>query len=171
MDHVQLEFEDINREPKKFPICILSNGIKLAKNIGSVFRVGEAFGVEKIIIEGLNEKLPNKKFSRVARSTEQFIEYEQSDDLVNNIHRLKAQGYTVVGLEITSSSRLISDVDFLNLEKIALIIGAEVEGIDKRILDEVDFCVHIPMYGVNLSMNVTHALGIALYEITRQKNS
>jgi tRNA G18 (ribose-2'-O)-methylase SpoU len=76
---------------------------------------------------------------------------------------LKKEGYEVLALEQAKDSKLISD--FKPTNKFALILGNEVEGIEREVLDECDHILEIPMYGNKESLNVSVAAGIALFEL------
>ena len=89
-------------------------------------------------------------------------------DALSTIEQLKNDGYTIIALEITDESRSIRDVDFKKMEKIVLIAGAEKGGVSQKLLDVVDFSVHIPSFGICLSMNVATSVAVAAYEITGQ---
>ena len=85
------------------------------------------------------------------------------------IQKLKEEGNTIVGIEITDKSITIQDFDFKNHKKLVLLLGSERNGIEN--IDLVDATVSIPMYGRNSSMNVIHSLAITLYETTNQMKS
>lgn len=72
----------------------------------------------------------------------------------------KEQGYSIVGLEQTSSSS--SSYDFKWPHKTVLVVGHESNGISQEILDVCDHTVEIPLYGLPFSLNVSHALSISL---------
>jgi tRNA G18 (ribose-2'-O)-methylase SpoU len=74
----------------------------------------------------------------------------------------------LIALEITSTSRAIFSAELP--ADCAFVIGNERHGIPKAILSVCQQAIHIPMYGTNGSMNVTHALGVALYEWRRQQS-
>ena len=84
------------------------------------------------------------------------------------IKKLKSEGYTVISLEITSSSSDIGELKLNGTERICLILGSENYGISQDLLNESDLTIHIPMMGKNSSMNVATACSIATYEITRR---
>lgn len=162
----QLEHKEMKRERLTFPVKVLTDGVRLAKNIGSIFRICEAFGVSKLYIHGLDEKLPNRKFTRVARSTEKILPYEIVEDVKSFIETAKTQ-YRIIAIEITGNSKRIQDYDFKAHDKCVFIVGAETSGISKDVLDLCDDFVHVEMFGRNSSMNVSQALSISLYEYTR----
>ena len=137
-------------------------------NVGSVFRLCDALGVEKLYLTGASPLPSNRKVAKTSRSTEQVVDHEYRADAVSVVHELKRSGYTIVGLEITSHSVDLRTVDYSRMEKICLIVGAETTGIKQTLLDSCDLAVHIAMRGMNSSMNVATACAIALYEITRR---
>ncbi len=162
----QLSHKDIQNKQQKFPIHIVCDAIRTPENVGMCFRVAESFGVEKIYLHESSPFDENRKVVKTARNTLYQIECEFYSDFDEKIAILKQLGYTIIGIEITDKSIEIQDFDFKNLEKIALILGSERNGISNSNL--ADFTISIPMYGRNSSMNVIHSLAISLYEITNQ---
>ncbi len=164
----QLQHGTIHFIKRKFPIIVLCDNVNSPANIGSIFRIADGFGVEKIYFCGEDITVVSKRMLRTSRSTHNVVPYENREHILEVIDVLKTQGYTIFGLEITKNSALVSDVDFTTKKKIVLIIGEENSGISKNVLTKIEKNIHINMYGINSSMNVATATGIALYEITKQ---
>ena len=137
-------------------------------NIGSVFRLADAMGVRHLYLCGNSPKPPHRKISKTARSTDQMVAFTYYESTAEALRILKNQGYHLLGLEITDQSKSIITYDFTDKGKMAIVIGAESQGIVPETLELLDETVHIPMYGQNTSINVVQACGIALYEITKQ---
>ncbi len=152
----------------KFPITLVCDRVHAPANIGSLFRIADSFGVEKIYFCGENTTIISKRMQRTARSTHEVIPYKQSERTINIVKELQSKGYTVLALEITNHSIPVSKYKITNQEKIAIVIGEENFGVSKDVLEIVKQSLHINMYGNNSSMNVATATGIALYEITKQ---
>lgn len=165
-----LDFHTSSQKYKKFPLRVLLDNIRDEINVGSALRVSDALCVEHLHCGGENEGVSMKKLRRVSRGTDSHVPYSFTNDLLQTIKDLQAEGFTVVALEITSESKILYDIDFQAIPKIAVVVGAENMGISEAILKQCDFTAHIPMYGVGFSMNVICALSIALYEVVRQKN-
>ncbi len=108
---------------------------------------------------------PKYKIKKAARSTEDKIPYEYHTSALDVVNKLKQRGYIIVSLEITTTSQNIRDFKLSAEQAVCLIIGAENKGIDQSLLDQSDYCIHIPMYGKNSSINVANACAIALYEL------
>ena len=135
-------------------------------NVGSIFRLSDAFGVERLILGGPKIEL-NRKVWTTSRATEQVVDYEQVEDLKPLLLDYKKNGYTIIALEITTDSKPLSELK-LDLERnIVLLTGSERYGINNDLLQYCDCIYHIEMYGQNSSMNVAQATSVALYEIIK----
>jgi len=156
---------------KKFPLSIIADNIQSANNIGSLFRLCDAMGIEKLYLCGSSATPPNSKINKTSRSTEKHVNFEWGINALELITQLKANGIFVVSLEITTSSLTINSEAFREIIKdqqsICLVLGSEKEGVDDKILGISDLTAHIIMHGNNSSMNVISAASIACYEITQ----
>ncbi len=164
---MQLTHYNTKFNEKRFPITLICDNVTNAPNIGSLFRIADAFGVEKLIFCGKNIQL-GRKTTKTSRSTEKFVNYEINKSALDVIASLKSENYQIVSLEITDTSKPIHEVKFLPESPIALIIGDENFGISDTILKTSNDIIHITMFGKNSSMNVVQATNVALYEITKQ---
>jgi len=162
----QLQHTEIANKQEQFPITIVCDAIRTPENIGMCFRISESFGVSKIYLHETSPSIENRIVKKTARNTLQQIAHETYSDFPSVIKQLKAEGNTIIGIEITDESVHIQDFDFNQHEKIVLLLGSERNGIAN--INLVNYTVAIPMYGRNSSMNVIHSLSIALYEVTNQ---
>jgi len=105
---------------------------------------------------------------RTSRATEKFVPYEYKDGGSVVVSELKAHGYKIISLEITSSSTDIRQLDLSKQEKVCLILGSENEGINPQLLALSDKTIHIPMLGENSSINVASACAIAVFYLVNQ---
>lgn len=142
--------------------------IDIPMNVGSLFRIADALGIEKIYLTGSSLAPPNAKIRKTSRATEKFVPFSRQSNPLDILKKLKSQGYTIISLEITTSSMDINDLLLAGTEKICLVLGSESSGISQELLDSSDVTVHIPMLGQNSSMNVANACSIAAYEIMRK---
>ncbi|WP_299242576.1 TrmH family RNA methyltransferase [uncultured Aquimarina sp.] len=164
----QLHHENTIFVKKQFPITLICDRVNAPANIGSIFRIADSFGIEKIYFCGEDITVISKRMQRTARATHEMIPYEQEDQIIPVIDTLQSEGYKIIGLEITQNSVPASEMYFSANDKIALVIGEESQGISEEALTKITKSIHINMYGTNSSMNVATATGIALYEITKQ---
>ncbi|MFD1162377.1 TrmH family RNA methyltransferase [Hwangdonia seohaensis] len=164
---MQLTHYNTNFNKQKFPITLVCDHVTNAPNIGSLFRIADAFGVEKLILCGENIHL-GRKMAKTSRATEKVLNYEIAETASKIVEELKNENHQIISLEITSSSKPIHTFKFSKEKPIALIIGDENFGVSEAILKISDAIIHIDMFGRNSSMNVVQATNIALYEITKQ---
>lgn len=168
MATLQLEHNEIHNEERKFPIAVVCDNITSAENVGMIFRISEAMGVEHIYLCGDTLGPDHKKVLKTSRSTEKYVNHTSSASTLASVLELKAQGYNIVALEVTNDSLILNEADLSPFAKIALVIGNEQHGVDAEILKAVDLSLAIKMFGKNTSINVVNSLSIALYEITKQ---
>ena len=164
---MQLTHYNSQFKKRKFPIVLVCDHVTNAPNIGSLFRIADAFGVEKLILCGENISI-GRKTTKTSRATEQVVDFEICELASDVVYGLKNTGYQIISLEITSLSKPIHALKFSVENPIALVIGDENFGVSEAILNISDMVVHIEMFGLNSSMNVVQATNIALYEITKQ---
>ena len=160
--HHSTEFKE-----KKFPLVVILDNISGPANVGSIFRLADAYNVERLILCGKKVDLESNRLRRTARSTISHVEYEEHEDTFDLCQSLKTQGYALVALEITSESVPVHSIKYSDLNKAALILGNERSGIDENVLGIADRKLHIEMFGKNSSMNVAQAAAIALFEISK----
>lgn len=141
---------------------LIAHDIRSLHNVGSFFRSADAFGVEKIYLTGITGTPPRKEIAKVALGSEHRISWEHREDARGLIKELQAEGWRVYALETGSGSKPLTQ--FLTCqEKIALLVGNEVEGLSVSLCALCDDVIEIPMPGVKRSLNVSVAAGIALF--------
>ena len=169
--NIQLTHEEHQHSDIRFPLSIIANDINDPLNVGGLFRLSDALGIESLYLCGDTPTPPNAKIKKTSRSTEKNVTYNYHSVAAALIAELKASGVLIVALEISSSSIAIGSHEFAKMIKdgraICLIPGSENTGVNDTLLSLSDVTVHIPMYGNNSSMNIVSATSIACYEITR----
>lgn len=168
MENVQLDHTHHQVSSTKYPVCFLAHDMDVPMNVGSLFRIADALGVEAIHLTGTSSVPPNSKIRKTSRSAEKYVAFTYEKDPLEQLHKLKAAGYRIVSLEITSASIDIRDLAMARTDRICLVLGSESAGVGQALLDLSDQTVHIPMLGHNSSMNVATACSIAAFEIIRR---
>ena len=163
---MQLTHEENQFERKTFPITVICDHIYFQQNIGSLFRISEAFGVENIIFLGKDIPLTPRKINKTSRSTHLHVPHTIIEETADLIDFLTQNKYEIISLEITDSSKPLREVFLPENKKIALIIGNEINGVSESLLKISHQVIHINMFGKNSSMNVSQATSICLYEFT-----
>lgn len=163
----QLSHSESEFKSRKFPIILFLDNITGEANIGSLFRLADAFGIDKIVFNGTIPNLNSNRLKRTARNTHNAVKFEILEEGVTFLEAQKKNDFHIVAVEITSESEAIENFSVENSEKIILVAGNERHGISEEILNLCDSAYHIEMFGENSSMNVAQSIGIALYEITK----
>ena len=157
-------------------IIVIAHNIRSTHNVGAIFRTAEGFGVAKIILSGYtpyphitnDTRLPHiaekltAQIHKTALGAEAMVSFIYQE--TPNLQQLKDAGFTIVGLEQDARSVMLPSYD--TPQKVALLLGEEVEGITKELRSECDDIVEIPMHGRKESFNVSVAAGIALYALS-----
>ncbi len=146
-------------------IVVVLDNIRSLHNVGAIFRTCDGAGVSKIYLCGMTGTPPRREITKTAIGAEEVIPWEYRRYTLRLIKKLKTEGYEIVSLEKTDQSQIFNQAKYL--KKTCLVVGHEINGIKKAVLDESDKVVHIPMRGTKESLNVATAFGIAIYEITR----
>ncbi len=156
-------------------LIIIAHNIRSTHNVGALFRTAEGFGITKIILSGYtphplleqDSRLPHiaerlaKQINKTALGAEHMVSFEYFE--VPPIDTLKSQGFRIVALEQDPKS--ISLTKYSAPEKIALVLGEEVEGIPSELLAQCQDILEIPMVGKKESFNVSVAAGIAMFSL------
>ncbi|HEY4160697.1 MAG TPA: TrmH family RNA methyltransferase [Candidatus Saccharimonadales bacterium] len=157
-------------------IIVLAHDIRSTHNVGSLLRTCEGLGVSQVYFTGYtpypaapgDERLPHiarkltAQIHKTALDAETLVPWTHAEDVSACVMELKAAGYTVIALEQATSS--VPLPDYRAPEKVALLLGREVEGIDPGLLGLCDAAVEIPMFGRKESFNVVQAAAMALYQ-------
>jgi len=153
---------------KKKEIYLIAQNIRSLYNVGSLFRTCDAFGVKKIYLCGYTGTPPRNQITKTALGAEKAVEWEKCRQTLSLIKKLKKQGVNIIALETTKKSHSLNK--FKPKFPLALVIGNEVEGIKKNVLNQADQIVKIPMQGMKSSLNVSVATGVALYQLNKFDN-
>ncbi len=151
-------------------IAVLDN-LRSVYNVGSIFRTANAVGIEKIYLCGTTPTPVDKKgerrkdFSKVALGAEDTVKWEYCEDTVKTLKELHKQGSYIIALEQDETSVDYKTVTYDTRKDVVFVIGPEVTGMSKEVLDECDIIAEIPMLGTKESLNVTIAFGIGVYRI------
>lgn len=145
-------------------LTLIAHNIRSAENVGSLFRTADALGVARIILAGYTPGIDHHKVKKTALGAEITVQSEQQTDISKVLENLKLEGYDIIGLEIDPRAVKLSEFKPAS-QKVALLLGNEVEGIPAHLRDACDALVCIPMQGTKESLNVTIATAITAYQL------
>jgi tRNA G18 (ribose-2'-O)-methylase SpoU len=151
---------------------VICDNIRSLENIGSMFRTADALGVSKIFLCGISGKPPHHKISKTALGAEETVPFEYCRQIGRLIDRLRAgpKGYPVRIIALEQAKGSIAYTKFVPKFPLALVVGNEVKGISKKVLEKSDKIIFLPMRGKKESLNVSVAFGVAGYAINKFRN-
>jgi len=153
------------RKLKKNPIYIVLDNVLDTYNIGAIFRLAEAVAAEKVIICGESEIPPHTRIKKASINTTEWVNWQYEPTAESAISNLKSQIPNIQIVAIELDERAAPYDEFEYVFPIALVVGHETTGVSPEVLEMSDAIVQIPMFGVNISLNVMVSLGIVLYEV------
>jgi 23S rRNA (guanosine2251-2'-O)-methyltransferase len=148
------------------PVLVVADGITDPHNLGAVIRSAEAIGAQGVIIPQRRAVGITATVAKVAAGALETFPVARVVNLSRALEELKAAGFWIYGLS-AEDSQPMHTMQFSGA--IALVIGAEGEGLSLLIQKACDGLVGIPLAGKTPSLNASVSAGIALYELYRQR--
>lgn len=172
---VKLSMDELNRktveefkQAQKTPLIAVLENIRSAYNVGSVFRTADAFLLEAIYITGYTCTPPHKEIKKTALGAEDSVAWLHFENAEAAIIKLRELGYKVYAVEQALNSIQLHQLQFALNEKVAVIFGNEVTGVEQSTIALCDGCIEIPQLGMKHSLNIATAAGVVLWEITKK---
>lgn len=172
----KLSMDELNRKSveefkrsEKTPVIAVIENVRSAYNVGSLFRTADAFLLESIYITGYTAKPPHKEIKKTALGAEDSVDWQYFTTASEAIIQLRTMGYKVYAVEQVVNSHALQRMDFKKEDKIAVIFGNEVTGVEQETILQCDACIEIPQLGMKHSLNIATAAGVVLWEIVRTR--
>ncbi len=153
------------KEASKTPIIVILDNIRSSNNVGSVFRSSDAFLIEKIYLCGITATPPNKDIQRTALGATDSVNWEYAEDTLTVIKKLQEDGVYVASIEQAENSILLNNFTPPNNQKMAIIMGNEVKGVQQEVVSNSDVCIEIPQHGTKHSLNISVTCGVVLWDL------
>ena len=151
-------------------IVVLDN-VRSLHNVGSVFRTADAFLIEALYLCGITGTPPNKEIQKTALGADETVTWKHFSSTIQAVEELKAQGYSIVAIEQVRNSVPLHAYPIKNGQKLAIVFGHEVKGVDQLVIDACDAAVEIPQLGTKHSLNIAVCAGIVIYDFVTKLNS
>jgi len=157
------------RESDKIPVIVILENIRSAYNVGSVLRTADAFLLQAVYTTGYTAHPPHKQVAKTALGAEETVLTKHFKNAPEVIEDLKKQGYKIFAAEQTEGSYELQKLIFEKNEKLAVIFGNEVTGVEQNTIQLCDGCIEIPQLGMKHSLNIAVAAGVLLWELVRTR--
>lgn len=159
------------RRPAPRPLCeVLQNARRVViidsvtdtTNIGAIFRSAAALGIDAVLLTRTSCDPLNRRAVRVSMGSVFLVPWTWIDDIERDMH---AAGFSTAAMALTDNSISIDNPLLKNLEKLAIIMGSEGDGLAQEVITQADYVVRIPMSHQVDSLNVAAAAALAFWEL------
>jgi 23S rRNA (guanosine2251-2'-O)-methyltransferase len=152
---------------KEDPLLLILDGVTDPHNLGACLRTADGAGAHAVLIPKDRSATVDGVVRKVAAGAAEFVPVASVTNLARAIDLLKERGIWVVGTDGEALQTLYG----ADLKRpLALVLGAEGDGMRRLTREKCDFLVRIPMAGQVESLNVSVAAGVALFEARRQRS-
>lgn len=156
---------------KKISLIIVLDNVRSMHNTGSIFRTADAFGCEKIFLCGFTGCPPHREINKTALGATESVEWKYFSKTTDALSVLKNDGYKVIAVEQAVGCKILESFSPNCEEKIALIFGNEVDGIDQKVMNEADDAIELQQHGTKHSLNVSVCAGIVIHHFSSKMYS
>lgn len=169
MDELNRKSVEEFKQADKIPVIAVLENVRSAYNVGSVFRTADAFLLEAVYLTGYTAHPPHKEIKKTALGAEETVDWEHFRKTNDAISVLREKGFLIFAAEQAINSYLLHKLNFEAGEKIAIVFGNEVTGVEQETISACDGCIEIPQLGMKHSLNIATAAGVVLWEIVRRR--
>ncbi|MCB9361145.1 MAG: RNA methyltransferase [Flavobacteriales bacterium] len=173
--HKKLQNEELNRisveefkSQDKTPIIVVLDNIRSLNNIGSVFRTADSFLLEAIYLCGITAQPPHRDIQKTALGATESVTWKHFESTTQAIEALKQDNYKIASIEQTENSVMLNEYTVNKNEKLAIVFGNEVKGVEQEVINNSDVVIEIPQYGTKHSLNISVSAGIVIWELQKQ---
>jgi 23S rRNA (guanosine2251-2'-O)-methyltransferase len=138
-------------------------------NVGAIVRTAECAGADGMILPDRRSAGINATVRKSAAGAAAHLPIARVGNVTDSIRTLKKSGVWVAGADASETAVTMTQADFDR--DLALVIGAEGEGLSQLVKRECDYLVKIPMLGEIASLNASVAAGVLIYEALRQRGT
>lgn len=158
------------KEAKKTPLVLILDNVRSLNNVGAVFRTADSFLLESVYLCGITGTPPHKDIQKTALGATDTVEWKYYKQTIDAVSELKQKNYRVYAIEQAENSIMLNKFTALNNQKIAFVLGNEINGVEQVVIDCCDGVLEIPQSGFKHSLNIAVAAGIVSWEMYKQLN-
>ena len=156
------------RSSEKLPIAIVLDNVRSMHNVGSAFRTGDAFAIEQIALCGITAKPPHREIHKTALGATDTVKWTHYASTTEAVEALKVDGFKVYAIEQADQSISLEAFEISPDQKIALVFGNEVFGVEEEVVQQADGCIEIPQFGTKHSLNISVSIGVVLWDLVKK---
>lgn len=165
MDELGRPLPEQLRDEVRFPLVLVLDSFRSLANVGSVFRTADGFRLEKLILCGFTGQPPHREIQKTALGATDTVPWKYEQKIETALQELKNQGFRLLALEQVNPSSPLEKFVPETGEKLAIILGNEINGVSDEALALCDGVLEIPQFGAKHSLNVAVSAGIVTWQI------
>jgi len=151
----------------KDPLILVLDGVQDPHNLGACLRTADCAGCAFVVTTRKNSAPVNDTVRKVAVGAAEHMPIVQANNLRNALVKLKDGGVWIAGTSDHKTSQSLYTAKLTG--PLAIVMGAEGDGIRHLTAETCDFLVRIPMLGAVPCLNVSVSAGVCLFEAVRQR--
>lgn len=168
----KLKTEELNRPDlqefkatEKLPVMVVMDNVRSMHNVGSTFRTADAFAISGIALCGITAQPPHREIHKTALGATESVEWKHYESTRAACEALRAEGYLIMAVEQVENSIALNDFKPQRDQKLAIVFGNEVFGVEEEIVALADGCIEIPQFGTKHSLNISVTVGVVLWDL------
>ena len=168
----KLKTEELNRPDvqefkaiEKLPVVVILDNVRSMHNVGSTFRTGDAFAITGIALCGITAQPPHREIHKTALGATESVDWKHYENTQAACEALRADGYQIMAIEQVENSVLLQDFKPKHDQKLAIVFGNEVFGVEEEIVALADGCIEVPQFGTKHSLNISVTVGVVLWDL------
>ncbi|MFN3714774.1 MAG: 23S rRNA (guanosine(2251)-2'-O)-methyltransferase RlmB [Alcanivoracaceae bacterium] len=150
------------------PLLLVLDGVTDPHNLGACLRSADATGVDAVIVPRRHACGLTPTACRSAAGAAESVPYFEIGNLARLLEQLRERGIWVVGTALEQNSQSL--FEFRPEGPLALVMGAEGDGMRRSTMEKCDYLLEIPMRGEVESLNVSVATAVVLYQLMRGRS-
>lgn len=155
------------KEAQKHPVIVILDDIRSMHNVGSSFRTCDAFAATALWLCGYTPVPPHRDIHKTALGATETVSWRHFATTKDAVLAAQNDGYRIYAVEQVHNSIALNQLNWNQSDKIALIFGNEVTGVNEEVVKMADGCIEIPQWGSKHSLNISVSLGVVLWELVR----
>jgi tRNA G18 (ribose-2'-O)-methylase SpoU len=171
----KIKNEDLGRKTvdefkrsEKLPVVLVLDNVRSLNNVGSAFRTADSFLLENLYLCGVTGSPPSAEIEKTALGATESVAWNHFKSTIDAVGELKQKGYKVFAVEQVEKSISLENLKITKGEKVALIFGNEVYGVEQEVINVCDGSIEIPQLGTKHSLNISVSIGIVVWEVVKR---
>lgn len=169
MAELERKTVDEFKQSEKAPVIAVLENVRSAYNVGSVLRTADAFLLQAVYTTGYTAHPPHRQIQKTALGADETVTSKHFENAADAIAALKADGFAIYAIEQAENSISLQHFQSTPNDKIAVVFGNEVTGVEQSTILLCDGCIEIPQLGMKHSLNISVAAGIVLWKLSEPR--